>query len=153
MCFCPLPEPDLYSVLGLDKQCSSDAIKKRYKHLASVFHPDKHVTKGEDTISEAKDQFAKIQEAYEVRVESSRVESSRTMPLLSISMMTMILLFCCRRRPAPQILHDDQRRVIYDLYGMAGVRAGSSIVENTSPQEFKEEMEREKRRQEEVRLL
>jgi curved DNA-binding protein len=45
-----------YQTLGLDKSASSDEIKKAYRKLASIHHPDK----GGDTAT-----FQKIQAAYE----------------------------------------------------------------------------------------
>ncbi len=52
---------DYYSILGVDKNASSDEIKKAYRKLAKQHHPD--VNKG-DKASEAK--FKDISEAYEV---------------------------------------------------------------------------------------
>ncbi|MCK4534616.1 MAG: DnaJ domain-containing protein, partial [Syntrophobacterales bacterium] len=52
---------DYYKTLGIDKNASSDAIKKAYRKLALKYHPDKNPgNKG------AEENFKKISEAYAV---------------------------------------------------------------------------------------
>ena len=51
-------EEDYYKILGVDKNASSDDIKKAYRRLAHKYHPDK---KGGDEVK-----FKKINEAYQV---------------------------------------------------------------------------------------
>lgn len=52
---------DLYSVLGVEKNASSDDLKKAYRKLSKEWHPDKHKgDKGAET------RFKEINEAYEV---------------------------------------------------------------------------------------
>jgi hypothetical protein len=50
----------LYSVLGVDREAEADAIKKSYRRLARQWHPD--VCREPD----AKEQFQKLQAAYEI---------------------------------------------------------------------------------------
>ncbi len=55
----PMEKKDYYEVLGIDKNASTQDIKKAYKKLARKYHPDHN--KSED--SSAK--FKEVQEAYE----------------------------------------------------------------------------------------
>ena len=56
-----LYEKDYYAILGVDKSADGDAIKKRYRKLASELHPDK--TKGDKTLEE---RFKAVSEAYDI---------------------------------------------------------------------------------------
>ncbi len=56
-----MAEKDYYKLLGVNKDASSDEIKKQYRKLAMKYHPDK--TKGDKT---AEEKFKKISEAYAV---------------------------------------------------------------------------------------
>ena len=51
---------DYYEILGLDKNASSDDIKRSYRKLAKKYHPD--IIKAPD----AEEKFKEINEAYEV---------------------------------------------------------------------------------------
>eukprot|EP00730_Choanoeca_flexa_P017146 TRINITY_DN8214_c0_g1_i2.p1 TRINITY_DN8214_c0_g1~~TRINITY_DN8214_c0_g1_i2.p1 ORF type:complete len:343 (+),score=69.84 TRINITY_DN8214_c0_g1_i2:131-1159(+) len=51
---------DYYKILGLQKSCSEDEIKKAYKKNAMKFHPDRNKA------PDAKEKFQEISEAYEV---------------------------------------------------------------------------------------
>jgi DnaJ-class molecular chaperone len=55
-----MSERDYYSVLGVDRGASADAIKRAYRGLARKLHPD--VNKDAD----ATKKFAEVQEAYDV---------------------------------------------------------------------------------------
>ncbi|EJD49004.1 DnaJ-domain-containing protein [Auricularia subglabra TFB-10046 SS5] len=54
--------PDYYEILGVDEGASADEIKKAYRRLALVHHPDKNA----DDVEGATQRFAQIQAAYEV---------------------------------------------------------------------------------------
>src|SRR5215831_2460991 len=60
-------EKDYYKVLGVSKDASADEIKKSYRKLARLHHPD--ANKG-DTASEEK--FKEISEAYDVLSDDKR---------------------------------------------------------------------------------
>ena len=49
---------DYYQILELNDDCSKDEIRKNYRSLSLIYHPDKN--NGDDTY------FKKINEAYEV---------------------------------------------------------------------------------------
>ncbi|PVU99761.1 hypothetical protein BB560_005453 [Smittium megazygosporum] len=50
-----------YELLGLERDCSDSDIKKAYRKLALIWHPDKN----QDNIDETTRKFALIKEAYE----------------------------------------------------------------------------------------
>ncbi len=54
---------DLYEVLGLDRSCGKDDIRKAYKSAAIKYHPDKLK---HDATEEERSMFIKIQNAYEI---------------------------------------------------------------------------------------
>ena len=58
---------DLYKILGLTEDCSSDEIKKAYKKLSQKYHPDKN-----DNSEESKEKFQAIKESYEVLKDPER---------------------------------------------------------------------------------
>lgn len=57
-------DPSYYAILNVSKEASADEIKRAYKSLAQVFHPDKHLD--DDLRDKAQEAFSKLQEAYEV---------------------------------------------------------------------------------------
>ncbi|KAK9099575.1 hypothetical protein Syun_026620 [Stephania yunnanensis] len=58
---------DLYSVLGLNKECTASELKHAYKKLALRWHPDRCSASGNSKfVDEAKTKFQAIQGAYSV---------------------------------------------------------------------------------------
>ena len=55
---------DLYAVLNVSRDASSEEVTKAYRKLAFVFHPDKHPAP--DLKDGAQEAFGKLQEAYEI---------------------------------------------------------------------------------------
>ncbi|VWU48236.1 protein SIS1 [Hepatocystis sp. ex Piliocolobus tephrosceles] len=55
---------DYYSILGVSKDCTTNDLKKAYRKLAMLWHPDKH--KDVKSKKEAEEKFKNIAEAYDV---------------------------------------------------------------------------------------
>ena len=56
---------DAYKALGIDKSAADPEVKKAYRKMAVLHHPDKYAQMGEEHQKAAKEKFQKIQEAYE----------------------------------------------------------------------------------------
>ena len=54
-----------YAILGLEGDESPDEIKKAYRRLANVHHPDKFHNLGQEAVEVATSTFKRINEAYE----------------------------------------------------------------------------------------
>lgn len=63
---------DLYTVLNLERGVAMDAIKKSYRRLALVYHPDKHATATAQAKEEASTKFQQIGFAYAVLSDKKR---------------------------------------------------------------------------------
>ena len=63
---------DLYNVLSLERNANLDAIKKAYRRLALVCHPDKHATGTDQAREDASTRFQQIGFAYAVLSDSKR---------------------------------------------------------------------------------
>jgi DnaJ family protein A protein 2 len=61
---------DYYKILGLEKNCSSDDIRKAYKKLARQYHPDLNPNQ----TKESEEKFKEISEAYEVLKDAEKRE-------------------------------------------------------------------------------
>ena len=57
---------NLYNILGVAPNASTDEIKKRYRSLAMRYHPDRNSDAGADL------RFNAIQKAYEVLADTKR---------------------------------------------------------------------------------
>jgi len=63
---------DLYAVLSLERGATLDAIKKAYRRLALVYHPDKHAAATDDAKADASNKFQQIGFAYAVLSDEKR---------------------------------------------------------------------------------
>lgn len=61
-----------YAILNVPEDASEEAIRRSYRHLAQVFHPDKATGSQDDP--EAAANFMRIQEAYEVNCSLSQYQ-------------------------------------------------------------------------------
>lgn len=57
---------DYYQILGLNSDATPAEIKKAFKKLSVIWHPDKHINDSEEKRKEAEDKFKEINEAYSV---------------------------------------------------------------------------------------
>ena len=58
-------EKNYYDILGVSKDASQEDIKKAFKKLSIMWHPDKHVNDSVEDQKKAEDKFKEINEAYE----------------------------------------------------------------------------------------
>ncbi|KAH6918597.1 DnaJ domain-containing protein [Coprinopsis sp. MPI-PUGE-AT-0042] len=65
---------DLYAILNLKNDATQEAVKKAYRRLALVYHPDKHSTASEEAKAEASNKFQQIGFAYAVLSDEKRKE-------------------------------------------------------------------------------
>lgn len=57
---------DYYKLLGVEKNCSDNDIKKAYRKLAMIWHPDKHINDADSDKKKAEEKFKQINKAYEI---------------------------------------------------------------------------------------
>ena len=55
-----------YEILGVQSDCSEDELKKAYRKLALLWHPDKHANEDVDKQHIATETFKRIQNAYSI---------------------------------------------------------------------------------------
>ncbi|EAU88553.2 DnaJ domain-containing protein [Coprinopsis cinerea okayama7 len=65
---------DLYAVLNLTNDATQDMIKKAYRRMALVYHPDKHASATEQAKADASTKFQQIGFAYAVLSDEKRKE-------------------------------------------------------------------------------
>ena len=61
-----MADQDYYKTLGASRSATVEEIQKAYRKLARKYHPDLHADKDEREREKAKQQFQKIQQAYDV---------------------------------------------------------------------------------------
>ncbi len=61
-----------YEILGISAQATEEELKKAYRQLAKKHHPDRFVSDGEVQQALAKERFVKMQQAYELILESRK---------------------------------------------------------------------------------
>jgi DnaJ family protein C protein 9 len=63
---------DLYAVLHLTSAATTDEIKKSYRRLALIYHPDKHTSSSASAQADASIKFQQIGFAYSVLSDEKR---------------------------------------------------------------------------------
>lgn len=62
---------NLYDILEIDKNCSINDIKKAYRNMISIYHPDKYIN-NDLTYEEINERFISIQQAYEILIDNDK---------------------------------------------------------------------------------
>ncbi len=65
-------EVDLYAILAVEPTASQEDIKKTYRKLALIYHPDKHAAAAEDAKLAASRKFQQVGFAYAVLSDKKR---------------------------------------------------------------------------------
>ncbi len=60
-----------YAVLGLEYGASLEDVKRAYRRMAQVHHPDKYASLGKEAVAAATSTFQRIQEAYQYLVSNA----------------------------------------------------------------------------------
>lgn len=68
-------EESFYSLLGIDRDATSDEIKRAYKRQSLMMHPDKLAQKGQAVTAEDQARFTRMKEAYEVLSDPHKKET------------------------------------------------------------------------------
>ncbi|KAI9028618.1 hypothetical protein DFJ74DRAFT_703582 [Hyaloraphidium curvatum] len=63
---------DYYQILGLEKSCSEDEIRKAYRKLALQYHPDKQASLSDEEKAKAEEKFKDISEAYNCLIDPQK---------------------------------------------------------------------------------
>jgi len=105
---------DYYTILELNENCTKEEIKKKYRELCLIYHPDKN--NGEDT------EFKKINEAYETLSDDEKRKKynvTRYFPTIDFTEEDHELL----EKYYYQLIHSNEFKLMKLLY--------QSIPENT----------------------
>ena len=62
---------DYYNILGLGKDATQDDIKKAFRKMSVLWHPDKHTNDPDDKRKEAEEKFKQCNEAYSILSDES----------------------------------------------------------------------------------
>jgi tetratricopeptide (TPR) repeat protein len=74
---------DHYTVLEIEKFSDEQAVKSAYRKLARKFHPDKVMGESDDFRARSRNQFSRIQTAYEVLTGQTREEYDLNLKIIA----------------------------------------------------------------------
>ncbi len=105
---------EYYAVLNLPRDASDEDVRRAYRSLAQVCHPDKHTDP---------DQKKRAEEAF------NRLQVREAQPMCRhmvhrITRAIRALLAPMPTQEAYEVLSDQHRRQVYDVYGKEGLAAG-----------------------------
>lgn len=63
---------DYYKILGLDRNCNDDEIRKAYRKFALQYHPDKQASFSDEEKAVAEEKFKEINEAYNALIDPQK---------------------------------------------------------------------------------
>lgn len=84
-------QPDLYKVLGVERNASEKEIKKAFRKLSKKYHPDRNPDKKEW----AKEKFIEVANAYEILKDAQKrqeYDNGKLKPILKHSKEELILM-------------------------------------------------------------
>lgn len=61
-----MEQKDYYNILGLSRDASDKEIKKKFRELSRLYHPDRQAGKSDEEKKEAEEKFKEINQAYSV---------------------------------------------------------------------------------------
>lgn len=120
---------DYYTILELNENCTKEEIKKKYRELCLIYHPDKN--NGEDT------EFKKINEAYETLSDDEKRKKynvTRFFPMIDFTEEDYELL----EKYYHQLIHSNEFKLMKLLYQSIPEHTRKSIWERFKKKTSKE---------------
>ena len=120
---------DYYTILELNENCTKEEIKKKYRELCLIYHPDKN--NGEDT------EFKKINEAYETLSDDEKRKKynvTRLFPMIDFTEEDYELL----EKYYHQLIHSNEFKLMKLLYQSIPEHTRKSIWERFKKKTSKE---------------
>lgn len=108
-------DTEYYAILNIPRDASDEDVRRAYRALAQVYHPDKHSDP---------EQKIRAQEAFgKLQVWKGDPPLSRENQVAQLGAFTQPA--CPVAQEAYEVLSDPNRRQVYDVYGKEGLLAGT----------------------------